>query len=44
MGMSFTMNVFGFEEVLCITSVLDWCDGSVSVLSLAINSSRPHLQ
>ena len=44
MGMSFTMNVFAFEEVLCMTSVLDWCDGSVGVLSLSTHSSRPHSQ
>ena len=31
MGLTFTMNVFGFEAALCMISVLDWCDSSVDV-------------
>ena len=44
MEKSFTLNVFGFEEVLCMIKMLEWCDASVDVSSLAIHSSSSHLQ
>ena len=44
MGKSFTLNVFGFEEVLCMMSMLEWFDAFVDVCSLAIHFSRSHLQ
>ena len=44
MGPSFTLNVFGFEEALCMIKMLEWCDAFVDVISLAVHSSRFHLQ
>ena len=37
MEVPFAMNVFEFEEVLCMSSGLDSCDGSVDVLYLTIH-------
>ena len=44
MGISFTMNVIEFKEVLCMISELESCDGSVDVYCLTMHYSRPHLQ
>ena len=34
----FTLKIFGYEEVLCMIKMLQWCDASVYMLSLAIHS------
>ena len=44
MEVPFAMNVFEFEEVVCMSSGLDIFYGSVDVLHLTIHSSRPYLQ
>ena len=36
MGISFTMNVIEFDEVLCTISELESCDGSVDVFCLTM--------
>ena len=43
MGKSFTLNVFGFVEVLCMIKMLEWCDASVDISSLAILSFNTHI-
>ena len=44
MRLTFAMNVLEFEEVLCMISELESCDGYVDVFCLTMHYSRPHLQ